>query len=247
MNTQTHTYTQNPVFLCLQPRVFCSKQDLLSVVVINFAADSRCSVGINSQNQLCYHSAITELPQCLTTSECKKLFLVNWISCMIRTSKIKKIGTFVLWHSVPIINYVSQIDKSWLPVVLTTTTQSWLNLCFSTCMVLIDFKSFKSLLFCKEMNNLAIPKQYKLTHSVYVLRGDCLWSIGSGEEDTHSGQCHIPPICYKHFGLLAVTRLLGNRLGGHRGCSCWCWCCSHKGLETTKGVMVTNFDFLFRF
>lgn len=75
-----------------------------------------------------------------------------------------------------------------------------------------------------------------VTHSVYVLRGDCLWNVCSGEEDTHSGQRHVPPVCHKHFGLLAPSRLRGNRLGRHGGC------CLNKELEVeeTDGAVTTG-------
>lgn len=72
----------------------------------------------------------------------------------------------------------------------------------------------------KETNDF-MPEQYKVTHSVYVLRGYCLRSVGSGEEDAHPSQCYILPVCHKHFRFLAAIRLLGNNLSGHRGCCCW--------------------------
>lgn len=55
-------------------------------------------------------------------------------------------------------------------------------------------------------------KPDKMTHSVYVLRGYCLQSVGSGEEDADSGQRHVSAVCHKHF--LFLTRLLKIQLGG---------------------------------
>lgn len=66
---------------------------------------------------------------------------------------------------------------------------------------------------------------YAVTHPVYVLRGNWLWGVGSGEENTHSCEWHIPPICHKHFGLCASIRMLGNMLWGN-WCSSCCFSCS---------------------